>query len=361
MAWAACAAIAGTDQIWIKSGNGAGKPLAFQGTVTRMEGDTVYFTSSSGSETSRPLASVVELNIDSEPLLNQAEAAYTAATPDWDTACTAYNSEITATDKEWLRNYCRIRLIDAAGHNGQVDLATSAYIYFVQNNPAVAADHTPKIPDSGARGLDEAAALLSNAVDGAGIAADQQRQLLSLLLAVDKARGDDKDVAKIAQRLTGEPAAPGDSNSSSSAEVQVSVAQSSLQLAKVARDDKDYAGALKLIQDNRTAFSDQASQVEAMFIIAQCKEALAKSDDDLKDAAIAYMRVYTHFKQSGDVDFVPQSLLNTGHILERLKDPQPKQAYDAYQTIIANFRTTPWAADAQKDCDRLRAAGLRLD
>ncbi len=121
-----------------------------------------------------------------------------------------------------------------------------------------------------------------------------------------------------------------------------------LSAANLAFDSKQYAQAISTIEQNKAAFTDPAQQVDALWLLAESKDALAANKTDpetLKDTALAYMRVVTFGSQLGDKPHVPDALLRVGKIEEKLNDPQI--AGQMYQLVIKNFGASPAATGAR--------------
>jgi TolA-binding protein len=94
-----------------------------------------------------------------------------------------------------------------------------------------------------------------------------------------------------------------------------------------------------------------------LFIIAQAKEGIAAGKNDpaaWRDAALAFMRLPANFKDQTDNPHVPEALLRTAAILERLN--QPGDALGLYQQTVKDYKGSAVADEAQKAVDRLQAA-----
>jgi len=99
----------------------------------------------------------------------------------------------------------------------------------------------------------------------------------------------------------------------------------------------------------KASFVDPAQQADALFILAEAKYALAlnkKDAGDLKDAALAYMRVVANFKDAPNHPHVPESLLRTANIEEQLNDAPAAQLL--YQQIAQQYPDDPIAAVAKQ-------------
>src|SRR6516162_2273809 len=67
--------IARADAVWIAASSGA--PLKADGVrILRVDGDALVYNSTSGTQITKPLAQVAQLEADDEPAFNAAEQAY---------------------------------------------------------------------------------------------------------------------------------------------------------------------------------------------------------------------------------------------------------------------------------------------
>ena len=126
-------------------------------------------------------------------------------------------------------------------------------------------------------------------------------------------------------------------------------------MANVAFEKKDYKTAIDTIEQNRGAFTESRQQADALFILAASRYALAQPKNDpkeLKDIALSYMRIVAHFKDAPNAPHVPESLLATGEILEKIKDNDG--ALTVYTQLSKAYPETPAGAKAKEAIDRLK-------
>jgi tetratricopeptide (TPR) repeat protein len=316
----------------------------------------IQFTTSTGNEVIKDLATVVAISIDDEPQFNQAEADYAANR--FDRALDGFDQTIARTDKSWLKAYCQPLLADVANKAGRFDKAVQAYVYLVLNQPADAAAHRPTVPPAGSAYLDGAAQALSTAADTPNLSSQQQAAILSLLVQVQRARDDAAAIDAAASRLA---KIVGDSGNPAADEASLALADAKLAEAGSALAQKNYDRAISIITAAANLFVDPRRQADAMYILAQARHGQARAKNDpnaWKDAAIAYMRVVADFKDAAGSPHVAQSLLAVASILENHLN-EPGKAMGIYQSIRGQFPQTPAADEADKEFARLQAAGVR--
>ena len=318
----------------------------------------IQFTTSTGNDVVKDLATVVAMSIDDEPQFNQAEADYAAN--QFDRAVEGFDQTIAKTDKSWLKAYCQPLLADAANKAGRFDKAVQAYVQLVLNQPAAAAAHRPTVPAAGSAYLDGAAQALSSAADTPNLSSQQQAAILWLLVQVQRARDDAAAIDAAAARLA---KVVGESGNPTADEASLALADAKLAEAGSALAQKNYDRAISIITAAGNLFVDRRHQADAMYVVAQARDgqAQAKSDPDAwKDAAIAYMRVVADFKDAAGSPHVAQSLLAVASILEKHLN-EPAKAMQLYQSIRGQFPQTAAADEADKQLARLQAAGVRPD
>jgi TolA-binding protein len=194
--------------------------------------------------------------------------------------------------------------------------------------------------------LSQGATAFESTANGAAVSADQKGQLLTIALEYARAAKDNAAATRIAQSLTGAepPAAPntpatpvGNLNAVPSAPAAGSAqANRRIQLALVALGNKDYAGALKQINEAPEVFTEAAEQVEALYCIAEAKNGTAKDTEALKDAALDYMRVVARAKAASiRSPRVPDALYKTAVIHERIRAND--EAVLLYQQVTTEY------------------------
>ena len=132
------------------------------------------------------------------------------------------------------------------------------------------------------------------------------------------------------------------------------IARRNLNVAQRALDAKDFAKAIAAIEAGQKDFVDPRQQADAMFTIAQARLGIAltsKNANDLRDAALAYMRVVADFKDLPTRPHAAEALLKTAQIEEQLGDGGA--AAQLYQQIIKESPQDPAAITAKESAARL--------
>jgi TolA-binding protein len=328
------------DSIWI--GSTSGTPIKADGIkVLRIEGDSLAYTTPSGSQTSKPLSQIAQMAADDEPAFNAAEQAYRDGK--WAEAVDGYQKAVQTTAKDWVRDRSSLRLVEVAAKTSRFDAAVTAYIALVQKDPTLAAKAKPALPDANSKYLDGAIADINKALESTRLSDAQRSSLLSFELDIYRVRKDTASVNQTLQQLVKLGAAtPAD------------LAMLKLASAHAALDAKDYAKATSEIEQNRKLFTDPANQLDALQTLAQAKDGQDGDKDDantLKDIALAYMRVVTFGKDLPGQPHVADALLRVAQIEEKLKEPQVALAL--YQQIAKDYADQPAAADARAGAERL--------
>jgi TolA-binding protein len=91
-----------------------------------------------------------------------------------------------------------------------------------------------------------------------------------------------------------------------------------------------------------------------MYLLAQATGATATDANQLKDSALAYMRVVAVCEGIAGKPHVADSLLAVGATEEKLRNN--KEALAVYNQIVTEFAGTPQATKAKESADRLNAA-----
>ena len=331
--------------------------LKYDGKVTGIEksagGPELAFTLN-GRPTRKPLAEIAQIQVDGQPALNAAEQAYAAA--DWDAAVDSYEKAARAASgtasADWVRRFVAGRQLDAATRAGRFDAAARAYVALVDADPAAAAAGKPDLPRGKSAFLDTAVDDVRKAADRATEPAKKQA-LLSFLLDLQTARGDDAAAADSLQALVKSAGAAGsaaDDPARRSLLQQVRLGE-----AKVALDAGKPDEAIAAIRDHQDVFTDADAQSEALYLLARADRAKAGTDRAaLEDAALAYMRVVAHFGGAGGRDGksggqprAADALLAVADIHEQIGEPRTADAL--YRQVAAEYPGTPAAATAEKN------------
>ena len=328
------------DTLYLSSG---GNPIPYPNVkILRIAGDQIIFDLASGTETRKPLEQVARMQIDGETALNSAEQA--TADQKWDDAVDGYSKVMRATNKPWLKQYASLRLLAAAQKSKRFDAAAGAYIATLLTDPDIAVKYKPELPDAGSTYLDGAITQATSALGTKDLTDRQKLALLNFLSDLYGAKkdraGQDRVQQQIDEILAKDPSNPAAGQA---------LARRSLTNAQRALDAKDYAKAITEIEAGKANFIDPPQQADALFILAEARYALANAKrdaNDLKDAALAYMRVVANFKDAANHPHVAESLLKTATIEEQLNDPQAAQLL--YQQIAQQYPDDPAAAVARQ-------------
>jgi TolA-binding protein len=336
------------DTIWLQS-SAQGKPIKLDNVkVDGVQGDTLTFTSSAGTQTSKTLDKVPLIKLDDDPVFSAAEEAFSKG--DWAAAGDGYRKAIAATSKDWVKDRASMRLVDASDKSGNFNDAVAGFVELMKTKPALATQHKPVIPKDHPELLDGAIASVKQESLDQKLSSDQKSVLLNYLLELYSAKGDNASASAVMQQLG--KVMPTDASSPEARRIQ---ADGKLTQARQQISQKQFAQAEQAILAGGNLFTDPLQQADALFLIAQAKSGAARPDDpdQLKDAALAYMRVVANFKGMEGQPHVAESLFNTATIEEKLKNP--KEAIALYNQVATEFKASPLAGAAQQNATRLSA------
>lgn len=316
-------------------------------TVTGFANGQLQFQYERGGSGQREYARIQQLAVDAEPALTSAEANLVAGKTD--AAVEDYAKAVRGSTTPWVKLFAARRLFDAAGPDGKFEPRLTAYLAVLQLSPADAANRRPALPEADSQLLNVAALEIESALKTPKLADPAKIALLNFLTDIHRRRGDDAAVAATIERLAKSvPSAANDPL------VQAQLAAQKLAQAKAAADAKDFATAVRLIDQNRSAIVDPVQQSDALFILARAKLANADATDTAaqQDAAVAFMRVVAQAKDLPGRPNVLASIRSAAGILERTG--APADALKLYQQIAKEFAENPSAvAEAQADVRRL--------
>ncbi|MDB5324990.1 MAG: hypothetical protein JWM57_559 [Phycisphaerales bacterium] len=316
-------------------------------TVTGFANGRLQYQNERGGTGDREYARVQQLVIDAEPALSAAEASLVAGQND--VAIENYTKAVRGSTMPWVKVFAARRLLDAAGPNGKFEPRLTAYLALLQLSPADAAGRQPALPEAGSQLLNVAVLEVESALKAPKVTDPAKVALLNFLTDIHRRRGDDAAVAATIERLAKSSPSAGNDPA-----VQAQLTAQKLGQAKAAADAKDFAAAVRLIDQNRASIVDPAQQSDALFILARAKQANADASDTAaqQDAAVAFMRVVAGAKDLPGRPNVLASLRATAAILERIGSPA--DAVKIYQQIAREFAEDPAAVtEAQADVRRL--------
>ena len=344
---AASVSVLRADTIRLRSGETGSIDYAGAKIVGIENGQLLYRTRD-GRDNVKELDKVDRIEVDDEPALNDAENAFVSDS--FDKAVDGYQKVIRSTNKPWLAQWASRRLQAAAQKTGRFDAAVSAYVARVQFEDPNAVPK-PAMPAEQSTYLNSATSDVLNTLANPKLTDPQRIALLSFLIDLQRTRRDNKAADAAADKL--DELLAKDPNNPNAFRA---IAKRKLQSAQVAMDKKDYAAAVKEIDSARSQFSDPVQQADALYLLAEARFQLAAANKQpaaLKDAALAFMRVVAHFKDTADRPHVAQALVRTAQIEEMLNDPQAARAL--YEQLVAQYPDDPNAAAARQGIERLRS------
>jgi TolA-binding protein len=327
--------------------------------IDRVDGADLVFVSASGNETRKLLSEITRIAMDDEPALTTAEEAY--ENKNYPAAIDAYRKAATASARPWVRQRAALRLIDAGTKANDFGASVAGFAALATIDPGAAQKAKPAIPaDATAATLKSAVRDVQNAESATGVTPDQQRVLLNFQIELLTAAHDTDGASAALKQLSGlggsapNPGTPG-APADDSATVARSRAEEKLNEARVALAQKNYKHAEQVLVVAGDGIVAPDQQDEALFMLAECKAGAAGDDAQaLSDAGIAYMRVYANFRKVQGAAHIPESLMKTAAIEEKLS--KPDEALRLYNAVASDYKGTPFARDAAEDAARIAAA-----
>jgi TolA-binding protein len=204
------------------------------------------------------------------------------------------------------------------------------------------------VPANG-NAINQAVADLKQALQNARLAPDQKTVLNNYLVELYNAKGD----TAAASTAVGQMAQAGGGAVVDPASQKIA-ADAKLTEARQAYAQRQYAKAAQVLNSSGALFVDKGQQGEALWVLAQSQAATASDAVQLKDAALAYMRVVATCGALPGKPHVADSLLAVAATEEKLKNS--KEALLIYNQMITEFAGTPAATKAKENADRLNAA-----
>src|SRR5439155_22221805 len=206
------------------------------------------------------------------------------------------------------------------------DAAVQGYVALLIADPALAAASKPTLPNAQSSFLGTAIDQVNSALGDAKLSQPQRQALQTLLLDLQRAKGDEKAAAATAEQLL---------RSNPDAAAGAAIAKLKLDSAAAALKSNDFVKAKAEISFNRAAFNNPKDQAQALFIVAEAQAGLANQSNNAnawKDAALAYMRIPAHFP---DGPITPLALLKTAQIEHKLNDLDA--ARSLYQQLAKQY------------------------
>jgi TolA-binding protein len=343
------ATIASADTVWIQSGSG--NPIAISDVkVTGVEADALLFTTNAGRQTSKPLAQIPQMKLDDEPTFSTAEESFRSS--DFPAAVDSYRKTLTTTTRPWLKERCALRLVQSANKSNNFPAAVEGFVDLLQITPALATDNKPAIPKQAAS-IDQAIAYLQQASKSPQIKADQKTVLGNFLVELYNAKGDTASANAALSRVTKDGANP----ASATPDNRRVAADLKMTEARQAYSQRQYAKAAQVLNSSGGLFSEPQERADALYLLAQSTAGAVGNSEDpnqLKDAALAYMRVVAFCESMPGKPHVANSLLAVAALEEKLKNT--KEALAVYNQVADEFKGTPAATRAKEAAARLGPA-----
>jgi hypothetical protein len=171
---------------------------------------------------------------------------------------------------------------------------------------------------------------------------------------VQTARHDAAAVDAVAKELQQNEtaAAPPDADALASVEQQTRIT-----LARTALNGGHYDQVIAQIDSSAAIITDPVLQSDALYLRAQAIEAKAagaSGPEPWQDAALAYLRVYVHFRDGAAAGHSAASLLKAAQI-EDLQLHDPQGALALYRKVVSEYKGSAEARQADFEVTRLAA------
>lgn len=342
------------DSIWIGKGLG---PISIK--VDHVDNGVITFiVEDSGRQNSKKLADVPRLALDDEPAFTSAEEAFSNG--NFAVAADGYRKAAAATGRPWVRLRCAQRLVEAGKKTNDLGTAVAGFAFLATVDPAAAQQAKPMVPpDAPKETIDAAVAQLKTAGNTSGISPDGAKVLLNFRIELLNAEHDTAGAAAALaelDRMQGTSSSGGSSSAGASAdspEAMQARAEGKLNEARVALAQKNYQQAMAAIESSASLFTDPAQLDDALLCIAEAKSGLASDDKSLMDAGLAYMRVVAMGKSLANNPNVPDALMKTAAIEEKLN--KPEEALALYNQVKAQYPGTSAGTTAAQNAARIAA------
>jgi hypothetical protein len=298
------------DSVFVKSGDSPAQETA-RVQVTGVAGGKVSYRSPTGEELEKELRSVWKLKIDAVQPLNTAEDSFVAGK--WAEAASGYEKAFAAApkDKLWVKDWSAQRMAEAAKQVPSFRTQAVAYALLASRDPAAAAPFKPAIPADAKADIAAVLPVLSTLQATETIKAFQAQLFVA------------SGQLQAAQNVVAGARSP-----------ELLVVSAQIQLKQ-----NNHAGAMQVIQQNRAAFVSAESQVEALYVLAECQAATAGADPaKQQDAAIAYVRVVAH-AGNRRTPMTEECLRKAAALLEQ--SGQKAEALALYQQVVEEYKGSP--------------------
>jgi tetratricopeptide (TPR) repeat protein len=337
-------ALAPGDAIWV--GESTKNPImAGDVHIVGIQSNVLMYTIGGGEDATKPLDQVQQMSAGGETDFNVAEQSYRDGKSG--AAAEGYQRAIRSSGRDWVRDRSAVRLAELSSKLDRFDLAATAYVALVAQDPTIAAKTKPVLSEAAGPYYDGALSDIRRTLDSNKLSDSQRGTLLGFALDIYRAKNDSTSANQTAAELIKlGVAGPGD------------IVMVKLASARLALDTKDYEKAATEIQQNRTLFIEPVQQADALFILAQARDGMGGTNNNaeaLKDLALAYMRAATVGRDLPGQPHVSAALLRVAEIEEELKEPQV--ALQLYRQISRDYSGQPVAAQAKAASDRLAAKG----
>jgi tetratricopeptide (TPR) repeat protein len=340
------ALLVGFLSAWVLSDEIVHKTIVYKDvTILSVKDGQIRFRTA-GGETSKPMAEIDRITVTDEPSLAMAETAFRAK--QWDKAADAYRTTIDKTQKQWLRDWCSVRLLEASSKSGRFDVVIDGYLALLMKDPATAAAQTLSFPPPDSPHILAAIGKIKAAYNDR-LTKEQKVSLLELRLKLHRHRSDAAGAEEAMQVLAAvNPEHP---------LVKEGALRRLLASLREALAAKQYDKVVETIKQDADKFATTELQAEALYVFAEAragKAAAANLGPEVwKDVALDYMRVAASFPH--DAPHVAESLLKAARIMEQqVKDP--KTALQIYERVASEYRNQPAGRQAAEEVQRLKKA-----
>lgn len=317
-------------------------------TIVDFKEDRLIYQTPRGDQSEKKYETVKQIIVEGETALNDAEKAFSEDKKP--ASIDGYIKAVRSTAKPWVRAFASRRLLDAtSGDSKRFDGKLAAYIGILLTSPETAAEHKPTLPEKGNKFLDTSVTEVETALKQPKLEEAQTLALLNFLIEIHRQRGDDNAVTATVERMA--KASP---NASNDPAIKAQLASLKVTQAKLALDQRRYADAAKLINDNRAFIADPRSQSDALYILAVANLQTANKADKtaMTDAALMFMRVVANSNDIDDKPNVLPSLVATADILKQIDNKS--EAIAVYEQIARDFPEDPAARTAKGEIEKLK-------